>query len=181
MAPPAHPTAFFSSSLDFLAQFHRRKTESLRDILMAQGWPDAQHYGEHAEATAFIIALHSDYDVAFQEWCHTLLLENARKGQGNLAFLAFMTDRILCNKGLHQRFGTQIRETPNGSFVPKSLENSDNIDALREQVWLRESLADYFQRINEGDVILYRVILNGYAEELELQKENKVLQFPKKK
>jgi len=110
-----------------------------------------------------------------------LLLSQAKRGQGNLAFLAFMTDRILCNKGLHQRFGTQIRETDNGSFVPKCMENTEAIDMLRQQVALEESLADYLQRINEGDVVLYRRILHGYVERLEQQKENKILEFPHKK
>lgn len=181
MGAPTFPTAFFPSSLDFLAQFHRKKTEDLKQVIAMQGWPDANHYGEHAEATAFIIALHSDFDLAFQEQCHALLLANAMKGQGNLAFLAFMTDRILCNKGLHQRFGTQIREAVNGCFVPKCLEDRDGVDALREQVGLRETIDEYFQRVNDGDMVLYRLILNGYVEELEAQKQNKVIEFPKKK
>lgn len=177
---PKHSTQFFASSLDFLAQFHRKKSEDLKALLAAQGWPYANEYGEHAEATAFIIALHSDYDLDFQILCHGYLMKGLEQGRGNTAFLAFLTDRILCNKGLHQRFGTQFREAPNGSFVPKCLEDSDAVDALREQVGLGETLSDYMQRTNDGDVVSYRVILHGYVEELEEQKQNKVIDFPRK-
>jgi hypothetical protein len=180
MEPPLVPTTFFASSLDFLAQFHRKKSEALREILDMQGWPDAKQYGEHAEATAFIIALHSDYNLELQVRCHQALLANALKGEGNLGFLAFLTDRILCNKGLHQRFGTQIREADNGCFVPKAIENADKIEEWRQLVQLGETMADYYQRVNDGDLVLYRPIMNGYVEELELQKQNKILEFPKK-
>ena len=93
-------------------------------------------------------------------------------------FLAFLTDRILCNEGKHQRFGTQIREAANGCFVPKPIEDPDRVDELRAQAGIRESLSDYFIRVNNGDLLLYRPLLNGYAEELEEQKAKKVVEFP---
>lgn len=180
MPEPAHPTKFFESSLDFLAQFHRRKSEALKEVIHQHGWPTTEQFGEQAEATAFIIALHSDYDLDLQILSHGCLMERLETGKGNMAFLAFLTDRILCNKGLHQRFGTQIREADNGCFVPKAIENNDKIEEWRALVGLRETMAEYYQRVNDGDMLLYRIILNGYGEELEAQKANKVLDFPKK-
>lgn len=176
IASPRHD----ASSLQFLENIHRRKSEALKTIIDERGWPTFNSFEGHAEAAAFMIAQHADYDPDFQLRCHALMLGNAEKGTASLGFLAFLTDRILCNAGKHQRFGTQIREVENGCFVPKPIEDPERIDDLRTQVGLDETLADYLQRVNDGDMLLYRPLLNGYAEELEERRERKVIKFPKK-
>ncbi len=177
-APAASPL-YHPSSLQFLENIHRRKSDALKEIVLNQGWPDSKSYDGHAEAAAFMIVQHADYDLEFQELCHTQMLAGLKKGRNSPGFLAFLTDRILCNKGKHQRFGTQIREVTNGCFVPKPIENPDTVDSLRKEVGLNESLSDYFLRVNNGDLLLYRPLLNGYAEELEERKEHKIIEFPK--
>lgn len=169
-----------SSALEFLEQIHRRNSEALKAIIHDSGWPSAETVSKNAEAAAFMIVQHADYDPVFQRACHMLLLESAQCGETQeIGFLAFLTDRILCNEGLPQRFGTQIREVTNGCFVPKPMEDPDLVDEMREQAHLKETLADYLQRVNDGDLLLYRPLLNGYAEQLEHAKENKVIPFPK--
>ena len=177
---PSVPTAPKASALEFLEQIHRRNSESLKAIIQQNGWPSNQS-NENAASAAFMIVQHADYDPPFQRLCHALMLEAARQGELPLGFLAFLTDKILTNNGKPQRFGTQIREVSNGCFVPKAMEDPDNIDLLREQVGLGESLSDYFQRINDGDLLLYRPLLGEYADELEHTKESKVIPFPQKK
>ncbi len=166
------------SSIKFLENIHRRKSEALKDIVATRGWPDNKAYDGHAEAAAFMIVQHADYDPEFQKYCHGLMLENAARGKASLGFIAFLTDRILCNAGRHQRFGTQIREVTNGCFVPKPIENPEKVDEFRQMAGIGECLSDYLQRVNGGDLLLYRPLLNGYAEELEERKENKVIEFP---
>ena len=180
LPPPQISPVYDPSSLQFLEGIHRRKSEGLKAIIAQSGWPDAARFGEHGEAAAFMIASHADYDVKFQLDCHALMLARAGAKDFKLGYLAFLTDRILCNLGRHQRFGTQIREVTNGCFVPKPIEDSDQVDALRQQVGLAETLSDYFIRVNKGDLLLYRPLLNGYAEELEEQKTHKVVEFPGK-
>lgn len=177
----AHLSAPSASALEFVEQIHRRNSETLKAIIRERGWPSAQSVGENAEAAAFMIVQHADYDPAFQRECHQLMLENIlRGGDTKLGFLAFLTDRILCNAGKHQRFGTQIREALNGCFVPKPMEDPEHIDEIREQVGLHETLADYLHRVNTGDLLLYRPLLNGYGEQLERVREDKIIPFPKK-
>jgi hypothetical protein len=162
---PKHPTRWDASSLGFLAGIHGPKSQALKTIVQAEGWPLDEHYTDHAEAAAFMIVLHADYDLEFQTHCHGLMLEWLTRGKSKPGFLAFLTDRILCNKGLHQRFGTQIREAENGCFVPKSLESEiDTVDRLREEVQLGESMLDYYQRVNSGDLLLPRLLLGDYAD-----------------
>ena len=154
--PPAISTCYDPSSLEFLAGIHRGKSERLKYFVLKAGWPSAGMYGEDAEAAAFMIVQHADYDIEFQILCHRLMLESAKRGMTKPGFLAFLTDRILCNKGNHQRFGTQIREVTNGCFVPKPMQDAEHVDELRAQAGLDETLSDYYARINNGDLLLYR-------------------------
>lgn len=179
LEPPHISPAWASSSLAFLEGIHRPKSEALKTIIEENGWPQAGEYTDHAPEAAFMIVLHADYDVPFQKRCHGLMLELASLNKINTGFIAFLTDRILCNEGHHQRFGTQIREAENGCFVPKPIENIEVADALREQAGLNESMLDYYQRINSGDLLLPRYVLGAYADVWDPPaKPSNVVEFP---
>jgi hypothetical protein len=172
---PVSP-AYDPSSLQFLEGLRRRKSDALKSFIEYNGWPDAKRTSEKAEAAAFMIALHADYDLELQMLCHRWLLESVRRGTTKrLGFLAFLTDRILCNLGKRQRFGTQIREVSNGCFVPKPMQDAEHIDELRTQAGLDETLSDYYQRVNRGDMLLYRPLIESYARELEELREKKIV------
>lgn len=176
LPPLSISPAFHESSLAFLESFRRNKSEALKVVIKNHGWLDAEHFGENTEAAAFMIVLHADYDLEFQIMCHELILASAARGTTKtLGFLAFLTDRILCNLGKRQRFGTQIREVSNGCFVPKPMQDAEQIDALREQAGLGETLSDYYLRVNRGDLLLFRPLIDEYARELEEVRENKVV------
>lgn len=171
--PEVNP-AYTLSSLRFLENVLRGKSETLKAFIMTNGWPSAERFSEEVEEEAFMIAQQADYDPAFQRRCHKLMLALAEEGKIRLGYLAFLTDRILCNDGKHQRFGTQIREVTNGCFVPKPIEDPDRVDTLRTAVGLTESLAEYFTRVNTGDVVLHPVMQKESADE-----ESKVIAFPR--
>ena len=168
-------TAYSDSALQFLESIHRRQSEALKSVIADFGWPDESVMGEHATDAAFMVAQHADYDPDFQLLCHTLMLREVKAGRMKPAYLAFLTDRILCNQGHYQRFGTQLREAPNGCYVPKPMEDAGQVETLREEVGIAESLDDYMMRINSGDMLFYRTLLQGYADELEDRKLNKVV------
>lgn len=180
LEPPHLSPAWANSSLQFLEGIHRPKSEALKTIVMEHGWPLPGEYSDHAQEAAFMIVLHADYDTDFQKHCHGLMLEQATRGKTTLGFLAFLTDRILCNQGKHQRFGTQIREAANGCFVPKAVEDGERIDELRNQADLKETMLEYYQRVNGGDLLLPRPLLNGYAELWEGKAASNVIRFPDK-
>jgi hypothetical protein len=180
MPPPTVSPAYDSSALQFLEGIHRRKSDALKAIVEAQGWPELGEYSEDAQATAFMIVQHADYDPQFQLLCHQLMLKSAKEGKTKLGFIAFLTDRILCNQGKYQRFGTQIREVRNGCFVPKPIEDPDHINELRIEAGIEEDLSDYYARVNAGDLLLYRHLLGEYAGVLEHRKETKIIEFPVK-
>jgi len=182
LEPPRTPTKWADSSLAFLAGIHGAKSNALKAIVEENGWPQDAQYTDHAEAAAFMIVLHADYDLQFQTQCHALMLELATRGKIALGYLAFLTDRILCNKGLHQRFATQVREAANGCFVPKSMEEEDDIelvDRMRIEAGLSENLFDYYQRVNSGDLLLPRPLLGDYADIWERKPaDSNVITFP---
>jgi len=183
LKPPHSSPRWSDSSLAFLASVHKPKSDALKTIIDTAGWPQDDRYTDHAEAAAFMIVLHADYDLPFQKQCHRLMLELATLGRIKLGYLAFMTDRILCNEGHHQRFGTQIREAANGCFVPKPMEEEDDIerlDGLRRQSGLQETMLEYTQRINSGDLLLPRILLGSYADIWEGKRESNVISFPNK-
>ncbi len=183
LEPPNLTTRWSDSSLAFLASVHKPKSDALKTIIEAEGWPQDDRYTDNAEAAAFMIVLHADYDLPFQRRCHQLMLELATRGQIKLGYLAFLTDRILCNEGHHQRFGTQIREAANGCFVPKPMEEEDDIerlDSLRKEASLHETMLEYTQRVNGGDLLLPRLLLGDYADIWEGKRESNVIRFPKK-
>ncbi len=169
------------AALAFLAQIQKRGSDALGDIIRENGWPSAVLIDADTEAAAFMIVQHADYDPALQLLCHGLMLECAANGETQPGYVACLTDRILCNRGYAQRFGTQIREVGNGCFVPKPIEDPEAIDDLRRQGGLNETLADYLQRINSGDLLLYRPLLAHYAQQLENGHvhESNVIPFPK--
>ena len=183
LKPPHSSPRWSDSSLAFLASVHKPKSDALKSIVESDGWPQDERYTDHAEAAAFMIVLHADYDPDFQKHCHRLMLELATRGKIKLGYLAFLTDRILCNEGHHQRFGTQIREATNGCFVPKPMEEEDDIDALdtmRKKAGLDETMLEYTQRINGGDLLLPRFLLGDYADIWEGKRESNVITFPKR-
>lgn len=173
--PPMVSPAYNLSSLRFLESIHRKKSEALKTFIAENGWPSAAKYDQEMEEASFLVALHSDYDPEFQMLCHQLMLQLAKQGRLKLSYLACLTDRILCNLERHQRFGTQVREVTNGCFVPKPLEDPDHVDSLREEVGIHETLTEYLQRINAGDLEFYRPLLESNQEAPSLEN---VIPFP---
>jgi hypothetical protein len=66
----------------------------------------------------------------------------------------------------------------NGCFVPKPIEDPDHIDDMRAQAGLEETLTDYYQRVNDGDLLLPRPLLSGYGEEVSDIHTAEVIPFP---
>jgi len=59
--------------------------------------------------------------------------------------LAYLEDRINVSEGRPQRYGTQLRGTPEAGYRPAPLADESEIDGLRRRVGL-EPLAEYVAR-----------------------------------
>jgi hypothetical protein len=56
----------------------------------------------------------------------------------------------------------------------------ERLDLLRKQAGLSETMLEYTQRINGGDLLLPRMLLGDYADIWEGKRESNVISFPQK-
>jgi hypothetical protein len=119
-----------------LGEGDRARTEELRAIVNAYGWPDASMVGRKAALAAWAIVQHADQDVAFQKRCLRLLKQAVARGDGDPGSMAYLEDRVRVNEGRPQVYGTQYE---------RPIEDMAHVDARRAQVGL-EPLAEYLRR-----------------------------------
>jgi hypothetical protein len=99
--------------------------------------------GEDGAEEAWLIALHADHDVEFQRTCRQRLEQAVERGEAPARHLAYLTDRLLVHEGKKQRYGTQVRATPEGveSFP---VEDPEGLDERRTEVGL-EPIQEYLR------------------------------------
>jgi len=118
--------------------------EIVMEIVDNYGWLGADAVGEEANQTLFLAIQHAD-DLIVQEKYLPLLTDAVKNGNAEPWHLAFLTDRILMNRGEKQIYGTQIIKSnnPENSYVVP-LQDLDNVDVLRASIGL-DSLKEYLE------------------------------------
>src|SRR4051812_612111 len=84
---------------NFVRAVETQDTEALKQVVDQYGWPGASLVGEEGVTAAWLIAQHSDHDVAFQRQCWELMCRAVSLGEAKPGYLAFLTDRLLVNEG----------------------------------------------------------------------------------
>lgn len=103
----------------------------LKEIIQKHGWPTINLVGRRASNNAWLIIQHADFDLAFQQKCLILLRKVAKDKRVSPENLAYLTDRVLVNKGKSQIYGTQFYTTKSGKLLPRPIKNVSNIDKRR--------------------------------------------------
>jgi len=102
----------------------------IKEILKKYGYPSQKLIGEEGMRSFWLLIQHQDFDIDLQEKC----LKHCDFEPRNKAYL---TDRILVNKGEKQKFGTQFIFSPEkNKFIPKPIADLKNINALRTEYGL---------------------------------------------
>ena len=129
-------------------ELDRVNTERLRAIVAVIGWPTRTQVGDKAEHAAWLLAQHADHDLAFQKQALELM---SREPDTEVCpkHLAYLEDRISVSEGRPQRYGTQLRGTPEAGYRPAPLADDRTVDELRLRVGL-EPLAEYIARVGRG-------------------------------
>ncbi|QNT91814.1 hypothetical protein HEP81_01485 [Streptomyces griseofuscus] len=109
----AHRAAHVRGQLDAVQLGRARhadhaNTKVLRRILAEYDWPGHCLVGPDAARAAWSIALHSDYDPAFQRAATTLLGRAVQDGDALVQHWAHLYDRALVTSGRDQEYGTQL-------------------------------------------------------------------------
>lgn len=121
---------------------------AIRKILTANGYPGFNMVGNTSSEAFGAMVLHCDDDVALQEQALALLEREIKKKNASEKLFAFLTDRVLINKGKKQRYGTQTEMSADGTkFVAAPVADMKNVDNLRKKLGL-PPLKDYLEQVN---------------------------------
>lgn len=125
------------------------RTARLKEIVAEFGWPKSDLVGEDGASAAWLIAQHSDLDVAFQQEALALMKEALAAGQADPTEVAYLEDRVAVNTGQPQSYGTQIR-CRNGRPRPATpIVDRAGVDERRAEVGLGP-LEDYYAELEEA-------------------------------
>jgi hypothetical protein len=113
-----------------LEELHRAHASRLRQIIAVFGWPGFTLVGETGALAAWRIALHSLGEPAFMRQCRDLIDIASHQGDAPRWQFAIIDDRIHVYEGKPQRYGTQLRNGPNG-LEPHPLENESRVNSMR--------------------------------------------------
>jgi hypothetical protein len=127
---------------------HEDRQARLAEIFDEHGWPGHDLVGEEGSTAAWVIAQHSDLDLAFQERALELLAEAVAEDDASPGDLAYLSDRVAVAKGEPQTYGTQIRCDKKKPVPPTPIADPATVDALRAEAGL-EPLQDYLDEMTE--------------------------------
>ena len=132
-------------------QVDRPNCVVLKNIIQTFGWPTVAEFGSDAVRNAWLIAQHADHDIPFQEYCLNHICNASKNGAVPFAHMAYLTDRVLINKGLNQIYGTQFDEKSSPIPLPKECATDEDIEkmnARRAAVGLA-SIQEYIHMANQ--------------------------------
>jgi len=118
-----------------MEELHRAHASRLRQIIAVFGWPGLTLVGEHGARAAWRIAQHSIGEPEFMRQCRELIDAASQKQDLPRWQFAMIDDRIRVYEGKPQRYGTQLRNGPEG-VEPHPLENAARVNSMRMQAGL---------------------------------------------
>ena len=122
------------------------RTERLREIVLAHGWPGRSLVGKDGATAAWLILQHSA-STDFQQALLPTLWVAANQGEMAKADIAMLTDRVLVHKGRPQRYGTQF-SLRDGRWIPDSIEDLPGLESRRAAVGL-PSMGEYVKMLGQ--------------------------------
>jgi len=118
----------------------------VHEIINQYGWPGISLVGEKANTAVWLVIQHTSPET--QELYLPYLRESVKRGESSAYDLAYLEDRILSNKGLPQKFGTQIDINPEtGEYKLYKLEDPKNVNVRRAEIGL-EPIEKYLKMFN---------------------------------
>lgn len=127
----------------------------LKKIVEENGWPDDAVVGSDGARALFLLVQHADADVAVQEQYLSVLKRANDAGTLSLSrreSFALLTDRVRCNQGRKQLYGTQtnvLDEDGKLTITCKPIEDEAHVDERRAALGL-PPLAEYLEVIRKS-------------------------------
>lgn len=123
----------FSKELEKIDASNLKK---MKKIVKKFGWPTISLVGNKAYRLAWLLIQHADKDVDFQEYCLEFMIKAGGNNNVSKANIAFLTDRVLVNRGKPQIYGTQFYEDKTGKLLPQTIRNIETLDKRRKEIGL---------------------------------------------
>lgn len=120
-----------------LAKSDTVRSRRMKRIVNRYGWPTKKLVGKRASHFAWLLVQHADNDVKFQEYCLKLIKETGQDDEVTKMQIAFLTDRVLVNKGKSQIYGTQFYADKDGKIIPRPIIDLLHLDDRRKIMGLR--------------------------------------------
>lgn len=139
----------------FSKQLEKIDTSNLnkmKKIVKKFGWPTISLVGKQVSHFAWLLVQHADKDVDFQEYCLELMIKARKSNDVSKTDIAFLTDRILVNRGKPQTYGTQFYEDKTGKLLPKTINNVGTLDKRRKEIDL-ENFKVYQEKLKNREKI----------------------------
>ena len=132
-----------------MREVHERNAARLGAVLEECGWPGRSVVGDEAADAAWLILQHSIGSPHLQRLGLSLLEAAAAVGEAPIGHVAMLEDRIRCNEGKGQRYGTQFDWDKDGLLSPLPIDDETNVDKRRSEVGLAP-LDDEIRRKRQG-------------------------------
>ena len=107
----------------------------MKELIGKHGWPTFQMVGSDGARSAWLLVQHADQDVQWQEHCLQLMKPHGATGRAHRADIAYLTDRVLVNRGMAQVYGTQFHSVA-GVRKPRPIQDLEHVDERREEMGL---------------------------------------------
>jgi len=116
--------------------FNKMAIKRMKEIVKRYGWPTISMVGKDGAEAAWLLVQHADRDVKFQKNCLELMRKASRKGEAELKYLAYLTDRVRVNSKKLQLYGTQFYHNKKGRFTFRPIENRKHLEKRRRKMGL---------------------------------------------
>jgi hypothetical protein len=134
-----------------LADIDRFHTDKMKQILAIHGWVKISKFGAPTDHEAWLLVQHADHDPCFQAGCLIILSHLVPQGETDAKNFAYLYDRVaghFSTLGMKQRYGTQVRFSPQGEASLQPYEGTlMEVNQRRAQLGL-ETVEHYLATIS---------------------------------
>ncbi len=118
-------------------------------IIERYGWLPRSKIGDKASEAIYCVIQHSSPDLRAKYWPELDSL--AKIGEANTTDAASMLDRVLMEKGLKQKYGTQLTRPkirPDKKMLIWPIADIDKVDSLRKAAGFESTVSENAQRFD---------------------------------
>lgn len=130
-----------------MKEVHIKNNARIKDIIQGNGWPLINQVGEEGSDAIWLLVQHAILDQEFQENCIPLLEQAVAAGEAKGWHLAYLQDRVLCQQGKPQIYGTQ-HFLIEGKMTPKETQEPEKVNEKRARldIWSQEEHTAFLQK-----------------------------------